>query len=57
MIRKYLTSGEMMNLYPIISLVLFFSFFVLMLIWVIRKNKAYVRHMEMLPLADAERSK
>jgi hypothetical protein len=40
------------EIYPIISLVLFFSFFVGLLIWVARTKKEYINHLENLPLED-----
>jgi hypothetical protein len=38
--------------YPIISLIIFVSFFVSMLLWVISLSRDHVRHMSQLPLEN-----
>lgn len=40
------------ELFPIISLLIFFTFFTGLLIWVFRAKKAYIKHVENLPLED-----
>ena len=40
------------EIFPIISLVIFFLFFIGLLVWVITTKKQYVDYMEKLPLED-----
>jgi len=40
------------EIFPIISLVIFFLFFMGLLVWVITTKKQYVDYMEKLPLED-----
>jgi hypothetical protein len=39
-------------IFPIISFVIFFSFFVGLLIWVMRTDKSYLNHVESLPFKE-----
>lgn len=39
-------------IFPIISFVIFFSFFVGLLIWVSRTDKSYIKHAEELPFKE-----
>jgi len=55
MIRNYLQSIEGVEIYPLISLVVFILFFVIMFIWIIRVDKNYIKEMEELPL-DLEKN-
>jgi hypothetical protein len=50
MIRNYLQSIEGVEIYPLISLVVFVLFFVIMFIWILRVDKNYIKEMEELPL-------
>jgi preprotein translocase subunit YajC len=50
MIRNYLQSIEGVEIYPLISLVVFVLFFVIMFIWMFRIDKNYIKEMEELPL-------
>lgn len=45
------------ELYPIVSLVIFFLFFTGVLIWVFKADKKYIRKMEAIPLENDEMSK
>ena len=56
MIRNYLQSIEGVEIYPLISLVVFVLFFVIMFIWMLRIDKNYIKEMEELPL-DLENNK
>lgn len=40
------------EIFPIISLVIFFTFFVGLLIWVVKTKKQYINHVEHLPFED-----
>ena len=39
-------------IFPIISFVIFFSFFVGLLVWVMRTDKSYLNHVENLPFKE-----
>ncbi|SIT03430.1 cytochrome C oxidase Cbb3 [Belliella pelovolcani] len=51
--KDILSSIENIEIYPIISLLIFVIFFVGMFIWVIRVDKKYINHMKDLPFDDA----
>jgi cbb3-type cytochrome oxidase subunit 3 len=57
MIRESLEAITGVSIYPIISFVLFFSFFTGMLIWVFRQSKADITEISNLPLHDDQPSK
>ena len=50
MIRNYLQSIEGVEIYPLISLVVFVLFFIIMFIWMLKIDKNYIKEMEELPL-------
>ena len=50
MIRDILQSIEGVEIYPLISLVVFAVFFAVILIWMLRIDKNYIKEMEQLPL-------
>ena len=50
MIRDILQSIEGVEIYPLISLVVFVVFFAVILIWMLRIDKNYIKEMEQLPL-------
>lgn len=50
--KDILSSIENIEIYPIISLLIFVLFFVGMFIWVIRVDKSYVQEMKAMPLGD-----
>lgn len=52
MYKEILRSIENIEIYPILSLILFLLFFVGMFIWVVKTPKAHIEHMESLPLDD-----
>lgn len=54
MYKEILRSIENIEIYPIISLLIFVTFFVGMFIWVVRVPKSYVDHMESLPMDEKE---
>jgi cytochrome c oxidase cbb3-type subunit IV len=57
MIRESLEAITGVSIYPIISFVLFFTFFTGMLIWVFRQSKADITEISNLPLHDDQPSK
>ncbi len=40
------------EIYPIISLIIFFAFFMGLLIWVVRADKKYISYVEKIPLEN-----
>lgn len=50
MLSQHLKNIEDLGIYPVISLIIFFTFFVLLIIRVVRIDKRFVKQMEMLPL-------
>ncbi len=52
MFKHYFEQIEGIATMPLISLVIFFTFFVGLTVWVIRANKQYLGEMEALPLED-----
>lgn len=50
--KELLRSIEDIEIYPIISLLIFVLFFIGMFIWVIRVDKTYVNHMKSMPFND-----
>lgn len=52
--KQYLETIEGIELYPIISLLIFFSFFVVLFWWVFTAKKDYIQKMSDIPLTDEE---
>ncbi|MFO7525343.1 MAG: cbb3-type cytochrome c oxidase subunit 3 [Ignavibacteriaceae bacterium] len=50
MIRDVLQSLEGIELYPVISLIIFIVFFAVLIIWMIKVDKKYIKKMKNLPL-------
>lgn len=50
MFSNYLKDIEGIGIYPIISLLVFFIFFVVMLLWMFKIDKNYIKKMQDLPL-------
>lgn len=50
MIRDVLQSLEGIELYPVISLIIFIAFFAALIIWMIKVDKKYIKKMKNLPL-------
>jgi cytochrome c oxidase cbb3-type subunit IV len=50
--KEILSSIENIEIYPIISLLIFVIFFIGMFIWVIKVDKKYIDHMKEMPLND-----
>jgi hypothetical protein len=50
MIRNYLQSIEGVEIYPLISLVVFVVFFVAVFIWILKIDNNYIKKMKELPL-------
>lgn len=54
MFNNYLQSIEGVGIYPIISLLVFFIFFVVMIVWLMRVDKSYIKKMSSMPLDNEE---
>lgn len=52
MYKEILRSIENIEIYPILSLIIFLLFFVGMFIWVVNTPKDHIRHMESLPFDE-----
>ena len=50
MYKEILRGIENVEIWPVISLIIFFSFFVGLLWWVFRTDKSYIGYMENIPL-------
>ena len=49
-IKYHMESIDGIEIYPIISLIIFFTFFVLLFWWVITAKKDYIQNVSNLPL-------
>lgn len=50
MISNYLSSIEDVGIYPIITLILFFTVFIGVVIWIFTRDKEYITELENIPL-------
>jgi len=50
MFKHYFEQIEGIEIYPIISLIIFLTFFIGLLIWVFKVDKKYIKKMKELPL-------
>lgn len=48
--RHYLESIAGVDIYPMVSLIIFFSFFAGLLFWAVKANKQYINEAKNLPL-------
>ncbi len=55
-VSHYLNSIDGVEIFPIISLIIFLLFFTVMLIWVLRINKNEAKQMSQLPLQDNDKN-
>jgi Ca2+/Na+ antiporter len=54
LIKELLQSVEGVSVYPIISLIVFVLFFVIILVWMFKVDKNYIKKMENLPFEKEE---
>lgn len=54
MLNEIFKSVPAINIYPLITLILFFTIFVLVTIWALRVKKPYIKEMEELPLDNSD---
>lgn len=52
-IKYHMTSITGIEIYPLISFIIFFTFFLVMLVWVVRSDKKFITKMGNLPLDDS----
>ncbi|MBL8007091.1 MAG: CcoQ/FixQ family Cbb3-type cytochrome c oxidase assembly chaperone [Ignavibacteria bacterium] len=52
MFKEIFEFAEGIEFYPIFSLIVFFVFFVIMIIWFFKADKEYISKMEKLPLEN-----
>ncbi|WP_186756840.1 MULTISPECIES: cbb3-type cytochrome c oxidase subunit 3 [Echinicola] len=50
--KEILTSIENVEIYPILSLLIFVLFFIGVAWWVVKADKQYIDHMKSLPMED-----
>ncbi|MDZ4711593.1 MAG: cytochrome C oxidase Cbb3 [bacterium] len=50
MFKQYFEVIEGIDIYPLISLIIFFVFFLFVIIWFFKANKGHLKEMEMIPL-------
>jgi len=49
-IKGHLDSMSGIEIYPIISILIFFTFFTIMVVWVMRADKTYMKEMSEMPM-------
>jgi cytochrome c oxidase cbb3-type subunit 4 len=49
-IKGHMDSIEGIELYPIITLIIFFAFFTILFIWVVTSKKKYIEEVSNIPL-------
>ncbi len=54
MFKHYFEQLDNFQIYPLISLSIFFLFFVGLIWWVVRADKNYIKKMEQMPFDDME---
>ncbi|MCA6073260.1 cytochrome C oxidase Cbb3 [Fulvivirga sedimenti] len=54
MFKHYFEQIDKVEIWPIISLTIFFVFFVGLIIWVVRADKNYINEMRQLPMDDGQ---
>lgn len=52
MFKYYFERIQDVEIFPVISLLIFVLFFVTLLIWVVKADKKYIQSMEHLPLKE-----
>jgi hypothetical protein len=51
-VKSHLSTIGHIEIYPIISFLIFFLFFCVMLVWVLKSDKKFIAKMQNLPLED-----
>lgn len=53
-IKHHMETIAGIEIFPLVSFLIFFTFFVLLLVWVFRSSKAYIAEVEQLPLEGTD---
>ena len=53
-IKHHVETIAGIEIFPLISFLIFFTFFVVLLIWVFRSSKEYIAEVEQLPLEESD---
>lgn len=54
MFKHYFEGIQNVEIWPIISLIIFFLFFVILILWIFKVDKKYIRKMKNMPLDNNE---
>ncbi|MFY0650936.1 MAG: cytochrome C oxidase Cbb3 [Cyclobacteriaceae bacterium] len=54
MFKHYFEGIHNIEIWPIISLTIFFMFFIGLIIWVVKVDKKYIKEMKNLPLESSD---
>jgi hypothetical protein len=54
MFKHYFEQIDKVEIWPIISLIIFFVFFLCLILWVITVDKKYIHEMRQLPMDDGQ---
>ncbi|MCC6251723.1 MAG: CcoQ/FixQ family Cbb3-type cytochrome c oxidase assembly chaperone [Bacteroidia bacterium] len=54
--RNYLESITGIEIYPLISLIIFVAFFIILLYYVFKADRSYIKHLEELPFDKEQKS-
>jgi cytochrome c oxidase cbb3-type subunit 4 len=54
MFKHYFEQLDNFQIYPLISLSIFFAFFIGLIWWVLRADKSYISRMKNLPVENSE---
>lgn len=50
--KHYLESITGVGIYPLVSLLIFFTFFTALTIWAVKANKSYISELKNMPLGN-----
>lgn len=53
-IKHHMETIAGIEIYPLISFIIFFTFFIGLLVWVVAMKKSYVAELEQIPLTENE---
>jgi cbb3-type cytochrome oxidase subunit 3 len=56
MFKHYFEGAENITIGPIISLIIFFVFFIVLLYWVFKVDKKFIKKMKDMPLSDCTKT-
>lgn len=56
MYKEILQSIDNIAIWPVVSFVIFFAFFIILLVWVFSVDKAFIKKMEEMPIEKEQLS-